>query len=148
MYANYLAPVTDQKKRHGGRLCTLIFSRLCTLIFSRLCTLTSSTLSEMLRNIGNSRAMEEVIFFSLVHPGALFARFGVAFAPWTSLASTEVWSLWSDLRDAFHARSQHLSQVTSKTLRLLLWNIFLEYIRCYVVTSFSSNLHNACDAML
>ena len=35
----------------------------------------------MLRNIGNSRAMEEVVFFSLVHPGALFARFGVAFAP-------------------------------------------------------------------
>ena len=33
---------------------------------------------------------EEVIFFSLVHPGALFAPFGVAFAPWTSLASTEV----------------------------------------------------------
>ena len=99
-------------------------------------------------------------FFSPVHPGALFTRFGVAFAPfpfavawhganfWTSLASTQVWSLWSDLRHAFRARSQHLSQVTSKTLRLLLWSIFLEYIRCYVVTSFSSKLHNACDAML
>ena len=49
--------------------------------FSRLSTPTSYPLSEMLRNIGNSRAMEEVIFFSLVHPGALSARFGVTFAP-------------------------------------------------------------------
>ena len=57
---------------------------------------------------------------------------------WTSLANTQVWSLWSDLQ----AGSQHLSQVTSKALR------FLQYIRCYVVASFSSNLHNACDAML
>ena len=66
---------------HGGRLCTLIFSRLCTLIFSRLCTLTSSTLSEMLRNIGNSRAIEAVNFFSLVHPGALFLDLGSLLHP-------------------------------------------------------------------
>ena len=68
-------------RRHGGRLCTLIFSRLCTLIFSRLCTLTSSTLSEMLRNIGNSRAIEAVNFFSLVHPGALFLDLGSLLHP-------------------------------------------------------------------
>ena len=67
--------------RHGGRLCTLIFSRLCTLIFSRLCTLTSSTLSDMLRNIGNSRAIEAVNFFSLVHPGALFLDLGSLLHP-------------------------------------------------------------------
>ena len=66
---------------HGGRLCTLIFSRLCTLIFSRLCTLTSSTLSDMLRNIGNSRAIEAVNFFSLVHPGALFLDLGSLLHP-------------------------------------------------------------------
>ena len=79
-------------------------------------------------------------FFLACAPWRSLPRFGVAFAPWTSLASTEVWSLWSDLRDAFHARSQHLSQVTFKTLCLLLWTIFLEYIRCYVVKSFSSYL--------
>ena len=87
-------------------------------------------------------------FFLACAPWRPLPRFGVAFAPWTSLASTEVWSLWSDLRDAFHARSQHLSQVAFKTLCLLLWNTFLEYIWCYVVKSFSSYLHNACDAML
>ena len=65
-------------------------------------------------------------FFLACAPWRSLPRFGVAFAPWTSLASTEVWSLWSDLRDAFHARSQHLSQVTFKTLCLLLWTIFLE----------------------
>ena len=49
--------------------------------FSRLCTLTSSTLSEMLRNIGNSRAIEAVNFFSLVHPGALFLDLGSLLHP-------------------------------------------------------------------
>ena len=66
---------------HGGRLCTLIFSRLCTLIFSRLCTLTSSIFYDMLRNIGNSRAIEAVNFFSLVHPGALFLDLGSLLHP-------------------------------------------------------------------
>ena len=132
------------------------FFRLCTRFFLAyapqhllLCLKCYETLGILVQ------WREEVIFFSLVHPGALFARFGVAFAPfpfavawhganfWTSLASTQVWSLWRDLRHAFHARSQHLSQVTSKTLRLLLWSIFLEYIRCYVVTSFSSK-HPQC----
>ena len=83
----------DEEEVAWGSLMHPDFFLLCTLIFSRLCTLTSSTLSEVVRNIGNSRAIEEVIFFSLVHPGALFARFGVAFAPWTSLASTEVLSI-------------------------------------------------------
>ena len=49
--------------------------------FFSLCTRTSSTLSEMLRNIGNSRAIEAVIFFSLVHPGALFLDLGSLLHP-------------------------------------------------------------------
>ena len=66
------------------------FFSLMHLDFFSLMHPDMSTLSEMLRNIVNSRAIEEVNFFLLVHPGALFARFGVAFAPWTSLASTEM----------------------------------------------------------
>ena len=90
---------------HVGRLCTLIFSRLCTLIFSRLCTLTSSTLSEMLRNIGNSCAMEEIIFFSLVHLGALFARFGVAFAPFPLAVAWHGANFWTS---PFHSMSPNI----------------------------------------
>ena len=138
---------------HGGRLCTLIFSRLCTPIFSRLCTLTSSTLSEMLRNFGNSRAMEEVFFSrlctlapssldlgSLLHPGHLLQVRKCDLYEVTSVMlsmlgrSIFLQSLprpfaccfETSSSSTFDAMLSHLSQVTSTMLAMLCCNIFLK----------------------
>ena len=130
--------------RHGGRLCTLIFSRLCTLIFSRLCTLTSSTLSDNLRtltsstlsdnlrNIGNSRAIEAVNFFSLVHPGALFLDLGSLLHPGRLL----------------QVRKCDLYEVTSVMPSMLGRSIFLKWLSRPFACCFEPSSSSTFDAML
>ena len=124
--------LTSSHGWHGGRLCTLFFSRLCTLIFSRLCTLTSSTLSDMLRNIGNSRAIEAVNFFSLVHPGALFLDLGSLLHPGRLL----------------QVRKCDLYEVTSVMPSMLGRSIFLKWLSRPCACCFEPSSSSTFDAML
>ena len=121
---------------HGGRSCTLIFPRLCTP--------TSSSLSEILRNIGNSRAMEEVIFF-------------LACAPWRPLRSIGSLLHLSDLlllgmlRTSGHllqVRKSDLYEVTSVMLSMLGRTIFLKSLPRPFACCFETHSSSTCDAML